>query len=141
MKISQAQMRKIYATARKNLNWSNEMLHLFLQSQTGKEHIRNLDKHEAMRFINELVKIAGEQSSYRASEQDRILKEEGMLLGCTPAQCDKIRYMMEEVGWTNGRLKDELEKYGAERLEDLTRTLAGNLIEYLKSLRKRQEVA
>lgn len=141
MNISKPQMKKIYATARQ-IGWSNEMLHFFLRSQIGKEHISNLTKREAMVFIDELMKVLGQDSGYRADKKiDDTLRTEGMILGCTPAQCDKIRYLMEDANWTGGRLKGYLEEYGAQRLEDLTRTLASNLIEYLKSEIKRLALA
>ena len=48
---------------------------------------------------------------------------------------------MEDAGWTEGRLQGYLDEYGAQRLEDLTRTLASNLMEYLKSEIRRNEIA
>lgn len=138
--ISKSQMKKIFVTARQ-LRWSSLILHFFLKSQLRKEHISDLTRAEARIFIDDLVKILGEDNGgYRANKKiDDALRAEGMILGCTPAQCDKIRYLMEIAGWTEGRLKDYLEQFGAERLEDLTRTLASNLIEYLKAEIQRKQ--
>ena len=131
--ITRPQLKKIYATARQ-IGWDNSMLHFFLRSQVGRDQISHLTKREAMTFIDELVKILGQApSGYRADKtNDDALRSEGMILSATPAQCDKIRYLMEDAGWTEGRLKGYLEDFGAQKPEDLTRTLASNLIEYLK---------
>lgn len=131
--INRPQMKKIYATARQ-IGWDNEMLHFFLKSQLGKEHISNLTKHEAMIFIDDLVKVLGQDSGYRANKKvNAMLRAEGMIVGCSQAQCDRIGYLMEDAGWTQGRLEAYLEQFGAKQLKDLTETLASNLIEYLKS--------
>ena len=139
MRINRPQMKKIYATARQ-IGWSNEMLHFFLRSQIGKEHISNLTKREAIIFIDELMKALGQDSGYRANKKvNAMLRAEGMIVGCSPAQCDRIGYLMDDAGWTQGRLEGYLEQFGAKRLEDLTETLASNLIEYLKSEIRRNE--
>jgi hypothetical protein len=142
LSITRPQMKKIYATARE-IGWDGTMLHFFLRSQVGKEHISNLTKREAMIFIDDLVKLLGQNpTGYHADkENDRVLRSEGMILGATPAQGDKIRYLMDDAGWTEGRLKGYLEDFGAEKPEDLTRTLASNLIEYLKSEIKRSALS
>lgn len=127
-------MKKIWATARE-LGLNSELLHLLCLSQTGQEHISQLTRNEARMFIDDLNKLKGDVvNKYHASVKiDRMMRDEGMVLGCTPAQCDKIRYLMEEAGWTEGRLIEYLEQFGAKQTADLTRTLASNLIEYLKS--------
>ncbi|MGB3341305.1 MAG: phage protein GemA/Gp16 family protein [bacterium] len=127
-------MRKIYAMSRQ-MKWSNDMLHSFLVCRIGKEHISDLSRSEARKFIDDLVEIIGEENKgYRSNKKvNDMLRAEGLIVGCSPAQCDKIRYLMDDAGWTEGRLQGYLEQYGAERLEDLTKTLASNLMEYLKS--------
>ena len=141
-KISKPQMKKIYATARQ-MGWTNEMLHTSLMDVMGKNHISDLLRTEARSFIDELVRrlLGQENKGYRADKKgDDQLRSEGMILGCTPAQCDKVRFLMAEAGWTEGRLRGYFEQFGAERLEDLTRTMASNLIEYLKSEIRRREI-
>lgn len=132
--ISKPQMKKIYAMARQMM-WSNGMLHSYLLCRIGKEHISNLTRTEARLFIDDLVKITGEENKgYRSNRKvNDMLRAEGMIVGCSPAQCDKIRYLLDDAGWTKGRLQGYLEQYGAEKLQDLTETLASNLMEYLKS--------
>lgn len=139
--ISTPQRRKIYAMAWQ-LKWTNAQLHLFLAGQTGKEHISTLTRNEARRFIDDLVKMTGEKPNqgYRADrENDRILKNEGLIMGATPAQCDKIHYLAEDAGWTETRLLEYIERYGARQLEHLTRTLAQEVIEHLKAVVRYQE--
>jgi len=132
--ISRPQMKKIYAMSRQMM-WSNAMLHSYLLCRMGKEHISNLTRTEARLFIDDLVKITGEEDKgYRSNKKvNDMLRNEGMIVGSSPAQSDKIRYLMDEAGWTGGRLQGYLAQYSAERLEDLTETLASNLMEYLKS--------
>ena len=133
-RLSRPQLKKIWATARE-LQLNSELLHLLCLSQTGQAHISQLTRNKARIFIDDLNKLKGDVvNKYHASVKiDRMIRDEGMILGCTPAQCDKIRYLMEEAGWTEGRLKEYLEQFGAKQPADLTRTLASNLIEYLKS--------
>jgi len=127
-------MKKIYAMSRQ-MKWSDDMLHSYLLCRTGKEHISNLTRTEARKFIDDLVGIMSEDDNgYRSNKKvNDMLRAEGMIVGCSPAQCDKIRYLMDDAGWTEGRLQGYLDQYGAEKLEDLTKTLASNLMEYLKS--------
>lgn len=140
--ITRPQMKKIYAMARQQLGWSNGTLHLFLKSKTGKEHISNLTRQEAADFIDELVCVAGNSSNgYRTNKEiNEVLRAEGVPVPSSLAQHYKIRYLMADAGWTEGKLKGYLESIGAKELKDLTDTLASNLIERLKSEIRRNMV-
>lgn len=130
MQLSTPQRKKIYAIARQ-LNWPNDILHFFLKNEIGKEHISDLTRYEAHKFINNLMELTS--SLIVARQISQAFKIRGMIQSCTPAQCIRIRVLMNDADWTEGKLKDYLEQFGAQRLEDLTYTLANELIDYLNS--------
>ncbi len=138
MSVNPAQIRKIWALARE-LSFDSDMLHYVLKHNFNLEHISKLTRSQARKFIDLLVHIKGEERpGYRASEKiDQAMRDEGMTLGCTPAQCDKIRYLIRDADWNEDRLKGYLESFKVQRIEELSRTLASNFIEYLKSEKRR----
>ncbi len=138
MKASPGQIRKIWAVAHQ-LNFDYEMLHYVLKHNLKLDNISRLSRADARKFIDLLLHIAGEdRPGYRASERiDQAMREEGMTLGCTPAQLDKIHYLLRDVGWNDERMKGYLESLKIQQLEELSRTLASNFIEYLKSEKRR----
>jgi hypothetical protein len=138
MNASPGQIRKIWAMAHQ-LGFDSEILHYVLKHNLNLDSISRLTRTNARKFIDLLNHIAGEdRPGYRASEKiDQAMREEGMTLGCTPAQLDKIRYLLRDVGWNDERVKGYLGSLKITRIEELSRTLASNFIEYLKSEKRR----
>lgn len=110
-----------------------ELLHAFVLNHTGKEHISELTKYEAMDIIDKLdesktgVKKEKTQRSNMAT-QDQVYK---------------IKALEKELGWNDNpkRLKAFMKKYtGVENLNWLTFFKASNLIESLKKVVKREEL-
>jgi hypothetical protein len=138
MNASPGQIRKVWAMAHQ-LSFDPEMLHYVLKHNLNKDHISRLSRADARKFIDLLIHIAGEdRPGYRASEKiDQAMREEGMTLGCTPAQRDKIGWLIRDAGWNEDRVKGYLVSLKIQRIEELSRTLASNFIEYLKSEKRR----
>jgi len=124
--ITAPQRKKIYAMSHQ-LRWSTEILHRFLKAKFVKEHISALTRFEAFKFINILQKILDDDH-----HQDNLLQN-AHLTACTNKQCKEILNLAEEIGWTNGKIKDYIEQWGAKRIESLTQFLAEELIKKLNS--------
>jgi len=124
--ITSAQRKKIYAMSHR-LRWTNEILHTFLKAKFLKEHISDLTRFESFKFINTLQKILDD------GHEPVFFPDDPQLIACTPRQCQEIRNLAEEIGWTEGKITDYIEQWGAKRLESLTQTLANELIKKLRA--------
>lgn len=139
-RLTAAQMRKIWAVARKQLGLDDELLHAFVESRTGKPSLRELTRDEAKSVIDELARLAGD-----AGERTVLVPvgPGGRMMACplaSRAQHWYIKRLAAELGWDSNpsRLRGFCKKYaGVDRPEWLTREQAGKVIEGLKKLRER----
>lgn len=130
MKITSAQIKKIYATA-KELNLDNELLHTFIFNLIGCEHISALTVYEANQIIDEIEykKTGVRKQQYRSNM-------------ATDDQIYKIHALERELGWNDNprRLKGFMRKYCKTDNERwLTFDKASNLIEALKKVIDREK--
>ncbi|MFT9496348.1 regulatory protein GemA [Anaerosolibacter sp.] len=128
-KITNGQMRKMYATA-KEIGIDNDLLHNLVFHVSGQEHISALTKREAMDVIDALEeKKTGrkkQRGNNRASEEQK----------------NKIRKLEEALGWKGDpkRLQGFMRKFArVEKLDWLTPNQASNLIESLKKVLEREQ--
>lgn len=128
-RITNEQMRKIYATA-KEIGLDNDLLHTFVFNITGMEHISAITKYEAMDVIDKLKEKKAGEPTKRPSE-NRASEE----------QINKIRVLERELGWSDNpkRLIGFMRKFAkTEKLIWLTPLQASNLIDGLKAFLKRE---
>lgn len=126
MKASNAQIRKIYGTA-KELKIDNELLHTFVFNTTGCKSVAALTKYEAIEVIDRLEQ--------RKSGRKRFFEE-------TPGrasvkQLGLIKHLERELGWDDNpkRIMGFISKYAkVDALHWLTPYQASNIIEGLKKL-------
>lgn len=129
MKITNGQIRKIYATANE-LGIDNDMLHTYVFNSTGSEHISTLTIKEANKVIDGL-------------EVHRMEKEGGPVKGMSsPKQQRFIEDLAVKLGWKDEpwRLKGFIRKYA--KVEDakwLTSKQASNIIEGLKKVLEKEK--
>lgn len=132
--ITSAQMRKIYALAR-DRGMDEDLLHLHIQTITGKDSMKELLLSEGIRVIDSL------EGGYGARGQAR----------ATYRQMQYIYGLMKKLGWVTdtGELDtDRLDRFlqspragiNIGSYKWLTRIKASDLIEALKSLCERQEL-
>lgn len=129
-KISNSQMRKIYAMA-KELDLDNDLLHAFTMNIVGEERISHLSKLQAIKLIGEL--------EYKKTG---IRKNVSPKSRATTEQIYKIRALEKELGWNDNpkRLQGFIRKYSkVDNIRWLTEKAASNLIEGLKKILEREQ--
>lgn len=120
--ITAAQVKKIWAVARHQLGWDEDLLRTVVENITGSNRISALTKHQANRVIDDL--------DARANGRP------GM---ATKRQIWKIRRLEAELGWDQNpkRLRAFLKKYyKVERPEWLRFQSAWRAIESLKRIKE-----
>lgn len=133
--MSNEQRKKIYAVARE-LGLDNDLLHEVVEVQTGKQHISDLSKVEAIRVIDYLEGLtsrAGRRTSQAVG---------GAAPRATNKQLWKIDQLAKALGWEDNpkRVKGFIKKYaGVDNPEWLTKAQAWRVIEGLKALLAKQE--
>ena len=80
--ITTSQMRKIYAAAREH-GLDNDLLHIHLQTVTGKESLKELTMSEAIKLIDSLEGKKGRTGSMQMTEK----------------QFRYINMLMKDLGW------------------------------------------
>lgn len=135
-KITPAQKRKIFATARE-LGLDNDLLHAVVVNRTGKKHISDLNKHQAIMIIDELEHRAGR------STRCVVLPDNRQVVLATKEQLWKMRQLEKQLGWDANpkRLRGFCRKYAGkvENIEWLTKAQAWRVIEGLKALLAREQ--
>lgn len=129
-KITQPQMRKLYATAREK-GIDNDLLHDMVKSRYKKDSVRALTIKQAANLIDSMetgrtVRLPTGRPLYLATEK----------------QIYKIHGLEKALGWADNpaRLRGFLKKYaGTEQVEWLTKEQAWRVIEGLKSVLKQAE--
>lgn len=124
--ITAAQMRKIHVLAR-DYGMDNDLLHVHVQTVTGKDSLKKLSLGEAVRVIDSLKKRSVDQMTRR--------------------QKYLIDRLLQELGWTDEQGKPDYKrldgfcgKYcGVDSHKWLTRRDASNVIEGLKNMAKKGE--
>lgn len=124
--ITAAQMRKIHVLAR-DYGMDNDLLHVHVQTVTGKDSLKKLSLGEAVRVIDSLEKRSVDQMTRR--------------------QKYLIDRLLQELGWTDEQGKPDYKrldgfcgKYcGVDSHKWLTRRDASNVIEGLKNMAKKGE--
>lgn len=130
MKLSVAQIRKIYATA-SELGIDNDMLHTYVFNATGSQSISVLTVKEAAKVIDGL-------------EAHRIEKNGGNVRGMANER--QQRYILDlakKLGWKDEpwRLKGFIRKYaGVEEVKWLSSKQASNIIEGLKKIIDKEKI-
>jgi len=135
-KITAAQKRKIFVTARE-MALDNDLLHAIVEERTGKKHISELDKYQAVKIIDELEHRAGRPA------RCVVLPGQGRVELATKEQIWKIGQLEKELGWDTNpkRLKGFCRKYAGkvENIKWLTKARAWRVIEGLKALIEREK--
>lgn len=127
--MTDAQRRMIYK-CKNELGWDDEFLHNVVKGVTGKEHISELSKYEAIDVIDHMEGKSNKNSWNHIP--NRISKE----------QIWKINDLAKKLGWSNNpkRLLGFIRTfYNVEALQWLTKAQAWKVIEGLKAQLERQE--
>lgn len=125
MKITQAQLKKIWATARE-LGIEEEVLRKRVEQVCGSRSLSSLSKDDANRVIDSLERHTGRTRNGRASE----------------GQIYKVRQIEKQLGWDENpkRLQAFIKKYAkVERIDWLTSAQAWRLIESLKKVLEKNQ--
>ncbi len=128
--ITTSQMRKIYAAAREH-GLDNDLLHIHLQTVTGKESLKELTMSEAIKLIDSLEGKKGRTGSMQMTEK----------------QFRYINMLMKDLGWMDENGKRDYKRlngfcskrYGIDHYRWLTTSMASKVIEGLKNMLKNQE--
>lgn len=123
--ITAAQMRKIHVLARE-YGLDDDLLHVHIQTVTGKDSLRKLSLGEAVRVIDSLDQKAADQMTWK--------------------QKYRIDRLLQELGWTDEkgepdykRLDGFCSKYcGVDSHKWITRRNASNVIEALKNMARKE---
>ena len=130
-KITPSQMRKNYALA-KEYAIDNDLLHIIVESETGREHISELTIMEAVKVID---KMEGRKQSTDPKKEHMTYKQEAFIM----ALARELKWVDEEGNIDDRRLNGFCRKYyEIESYKWLTRSKAGKVIEGLKSLLRKQ---
>lgn len=119
--ITAAQMRKIHVLARE-YGLDNDLLHVHIQTVTGKDSLKKLSLGEAVRVIDSLDRKAADQMTWK---QKHLIDE-----------------LLQALGWTDEQGQPDVKrldvfcsKYcGVDSHKWLTRRNASNVIEGLKNM-------
>lgn len=125
MKITQAQLKKIWATARE-LGIEEEVLRERVEQVSGSRSLSSLSSEDANRIIDGLECYTGRTRTNRASK----------------GQLYKIRQLEKQLGWDANpkRLQAFIKKYAhVERIDWLTSAQAWRLIESLKNVLEKEK--
>lgn len=130
--ITAAQMRKIHVIAR-NQGMDNDLLHIYVETVTGKDSLKKLDIKEAVRVIDGLERKASGGSFQKISRK----------------QSDYIVDLMKKLGWVDGDGKPDYrrldgfckKRYSIDSHKWLTSSSASKVIEGLKNMIKNKEDA
>lgn len=123
--ITASQMRKIHVLAR-DYGLDNDLLHVHVQTVTGKDSLKKLSLREAVRVIDSLEK----RSSDRMTWKQKYLMEK----------------LLKELGWTDGEGNPDhkrldgfcSKRFGVDSHQWLTRAAASKVIEGLKNMIKNE---
>lgn len=124
--ITASQMRKIHVLARE-YGLDNDLLHVHIQTVTGKDSLKKLSLREAVRVIDSLEKRSSDRMTWK--------------------QKYFIDRLLAELGWTDGQGKPDYQRldgfcskrFGVDSHKWLTRVDASNVIEGLKNMIKKEE--
>lgn len=124
--ITAAQMRKIHVLARE-YGLDNDLLHVHIQTVTGKDSLKKLSLGEAVRVIDSLEKRSSDRMTWK--------------------QKYFIDKLLEELGWTDEQGDPDYQRldgfcskrFGVDSHKWLTRAAASNVIEGLKNMVKKEE--
>lgn len=128
--ITAAQIRKIYVTARE-YGMDNDLLHIHIQTVTGKESLKELNKEEAIRVIDSLERRSQPDNGRRMTNK----------------QFGYIKGLMKKIGWVDEKGEPDLKRldgfcnkrFSVGSHKWLTPATASNVIEGLKNMIKNQE--
>ena len=128
--ITAAQIRKIYVTARE-YGMDNDLLHIHIQTVTGKESLKELNKSEAIQVIDSLERRSQTNDARRM----------------TTKQFGYIKGLMKKIGWVDEKGEPDLKRldgfcykrFSVGSHKWLTPATASNVIEGLKNMIKNQE--
>ena len=112
--ITTSQMRKIYAAAREH-GLDNDLLHIHLQTVTGKESLKELTMSEAIKLIDSLEGKKGRTGSMQMTEK----------------QFRYINMLMKDLGWMKTE-KEIINDSMGSAVKDMVLTItAGSLRQWL----------
>lgn len=124
--ITASQVRKIHVLARE-YGLDNDLLHVHIQTITGKDSLKKLSLGEAARVIDSLEKRSSDRMTW---------KQSGLI--------DKL---LGELGWVDGQGKPDYQRldgfcskrFGVDSHKWLTRMDASKVIEGLKNMVQNKE--
>lgn len=127
--ITTSQMRKIYVTA-KEYGMDNDLLHIHVQTVTGKESLKDLSVDEAIRVIDGL-------------EHRGVPNRPG---GITHKQLQFIHKLMEKIGWVGEDGKPDKSRlngfcssmFKIDSYRWISSTQASKIIEAFKGMESRK---
>ncbi len=132
-KITPAQRKKIYATARE-IGMDNDLLHGVVEELTKKEHISDLTIAQAARVIDHITMNTDSRRFIDLPTGRKVAM-------ATQKQMWKVQDLEEKLGWKDNpkRLRGFCRKYaGVDNPDWMTKEQAKRIIEGLKSLLKQQ---
>ena len=126
--ITTAQMRKIHVLAR-DYGLDNDLLHIHIQTVTGKDSLKKLSLREAVKVIDSLEKRSSDRMTWK--------------------QKYFIDRLLQEIGWTDEQGDPNYQRldgfcskyYGVDSHKWLTRRNASNVIEGLKNMLQQERAA
>ena len=131
----QLDIKKLWGIAKcPELKLTDEELHMVVETHTGKDSIRKLNKREMKTVIRVLIRM--KESASKSEHGSRHPKGSTS----TENQRKKIYRLAQELGWDKPERVNGLcrKMFGAERVEWLDYQQCSKLIEALKSMAARQ---
>ena len=135
------QVKKIWAVA-KELGLDEESLRDVVAASTQQRHISALTRQQARAVIDQLELLAGRTPNLGYSRRAGMSKDEQndeVIYIVSPAECDKIQNLREQLGWTEAELTAFIRKmYQREDLRYLRQKEAHGVICAMESMLKRK---
>lgn len=96
--LSDAQRRKIWVTARRELGWDALRLHEWLHATVGTRHVHELSRESARKVIDRLELLLGRKPNRGYRERGLGVDEAGeMVQYATPAELAKLRALGRRI--------------------------------------------
>ena len=138
---SVAQVKKMWAVA-KELGLDEESLRDVVAASTQQRHISTLTRQQARAVIDQLELLAGRVPNLGYSRRAGMSKDEQkdeVIYIVSPAECDKIQNLREQLGWTEPELTAFIRKmYAREDMRYLRQKEAHGVICAMESMLQRK---
>lgn len=133
--MAEPAIRKIWGIAKsKELRMSDDELHAFVSAHTGKDSLKELNKHDCSLIVGLLLDLKDRTARGEAGKR-RIRGNTG-----TVNQRKKVFYLSRLLGWEGNRKVNAMcqKMFSIDRVEWLDYTQCSALIEALKSMASRK---